>query len=148
MNTPIVDADYLRQLPEGTFGRKWIDTMDRAGLVPFSAGSRRQQLHDGVHVLAGYQTDPLGEVEVQAFLAGAKFRALHGVMLTQMVVAVALFKPMALRMGRHFGLSMVMKQVMAAYRRGQKARLDLDRWQPEQVWELPYSEVQAMFGLS
>ena len=146
--SPIVDAHYLRQLPKGTFGRQWIDTMDAAGLMPFSSGSRRQQLHDGVHVLAGYRVDPLGEAEVQAFLTGAKFQALHGVMLSQMVVAVTLFKPMVLRMGKRLGAAEVVKHVLAAYQRGRQARLDLDCWEPEKFWELPCGEVQAMFGLS
>lgn len=142
---PIVDARYLRQLPAGTFGRQWIDTMDSAGLMPLSSGSRRQQLHDGVHVLTGYPVDPLGEAEVQAFLTGAKFQPLHGVMLSQMVVAVTLFKPMVLRVGKRLGVPEIMKHVLCAYRRGRQARLDLDSWEPEQFWELPYAEVQAMF---
>jgi len=121
--------------------------MDTAGLVPFSSGSRRQQLHDGVHVLTGYPVDPLGEAEVQAFLTGAKFQALHGLMLSQMVVAVTLFRPMVLRMGKQLSMPSVMKHVVAAYRRGQQAKLDLDKWEPEKFWELPHSEVQAMFGV-
>jgi ubiquinone biosynthesis protein Coq4 len=36
------------------------------------SGPRRQQLHDGIHVLTGYGTDPVGEAEVQAFLLGLK----------------------------------------------------------------------------
>ena len=145
--SPIVDVQYLRQLPAGTFGRQWIDTMDAAGLVPFSSGSRRQQLHDGVHVLTGYPVDPLGEAEVQAFLTGSKFQLLHGVMLSQMVVAVTLFKPMVLRVGKRLRAPEIVKHVMMAYRRGRQARLDLDQWEPEKVWELPYGEVQAMFGI-
>jgi len=143
--SPIVDARYLRQLPVGTFGRQWIDTLDTAGLMPLSSGSRRQQLHDGVHVLTGYPVDPLGEAEVQAFLTGARFQPLHGVMLSQMVVAVTLFKPMVLRLGKRLGAPEIVKHVVAAYCRGQQAKLGLDSWEPEKFWELPYGEVQAMF---
>ena len=87
---PIVDLGYLRwpsgpvlrpSLPTGTFGRAWADHLDDAGLAPLDYGPRRQQLHDGIHVLTGYGTDPLGEAEVQAFLLGAKFRLIHGALM-------------------------------------------------------------------
>lgn len=145
----LVDSDYLRQLPPGTFGRVWISTMDAAGLSPFTTGPRRQQLHDGIHVLTGYHPDPLGEAEVQAFLLGTKFRVFHAVILSQMMLAVALFRPVARRVGQgygqRFGIVDFVRHVMKAYRRGRKADLDPDRWQPETMWELPYEEVQAIF---
>ncbi|MEO1636473.1 MAG: hypothetical protein AAFS04_15480 [Cyanobacteria bacterium J06631_9] len=147
----IVDSDYLRQLPPGTFGRVWISTMDAAGLSPFTTGPRRQQLHDGIHVLTGYNPDPLGEAEVQAFLLGAKFRVFHGVILSQMILAVGLFKPVARRVGQGygqaFGLPELAKHVVRAYKRGRMAKLDPDRWQPETMWELPFEEVQAIFNV-
>lgn len=149
---PIVDPLYLRQLPLGTFGRTWIDKMDEAGLSPFLTGPRRQQLHDGIHVLTGYKTDPLGEAEVQAFLLGAKFRVFHGVILSQMLLAVALLKPVARRVGQgygeNFGVTKLMGHMVQAYRRGRQSQIDPDRWEPEKVWELPCGEVQAMFGVA
>lgn len=96
----IVNAADLRHLPAGTFGRTWIDTLDAAGLAPLTNGPRRQQLHDGIHVLTGYGTDPLGEAQVQAFLMGTKFRLFHGIVLSPMVIAVALFKPIAQHVGQ------------------------------------------------
>ena len=149
---PIVDPLYLRQLPLGTFGRTWIDKMDEAGLSPFLTGPRRQQLHDGIHVLTGYKTDPLGEAEVQAFLLGAKFRVFHGVILSQMLLAVALLKPVARRVGQgygeNFGVTKLMGHMVQAYRRGRQSQIDPDRWEPEKVWELSCGEVQAMFGVA
>jgi len=47
---PFVDLLTLRQIPSGTLGRAWADALDRAQLMPFTGGSRRKQLHDGVHV--------------------------------------------------------------------------------------------------
>lgn len=149
---PIVDADYLRQLPLGTFGRTWIDTMDEAGLSPFLTGPRRQQLHDGIHVLTGYRTDPLGEAEVQAFLLGAKFRVFHGVIFSQMLLAMALVKPVARRVGQdyggRFGVRKLFSHVVQAYYRGKQAQIDPDKWEPEKVWERPCSEVREMFGVA
>ncbi|MEH2150743.1 Coq4 family protein, partial [Nostoc sp.] len=69
----IVEIEKLRFLPTGTFGRTWADFLNENNLKPFTTGSRRKQLHDGVHVLTGYGTDFIGEAEVQAFLLGTKF---------------------------------------------------------------------------
>jgi ubiquinone biosynthesis protein Coq4 len=64
---PIVEIEKLRSLPSGTFGRTWADFLDAHHLPPMTTGPRRKQLHDGVHVLTSYGTDPIGEAKVQAF---------------------------------------------------------------------------------
>ncbi|MEO0397069.1 MAG: hypothetical protein AAF243_13940 [Cyanobacteria bacterium P01_A01_bin.137] len=145
--SPIVDAVYLRHLPEGTFGRAWIDALDMAELAPMSDGSRRQQLHDGVHTLTGYGTDLLGEAQVQAFLMGAKFRLFHGVLLSQMLFAVALSQPVARRGRQSDGLNakLMLHHLNQAYRRGRRSQFDPDRWQPEKLWHLPLVDVKAIF---
>ncbi|HEY9750265.1 MAG TPA: hypothetical protein V6C63_16390, partial [Allocoleopsis sp.] len=50
----IVNLVILRSLPAGTFGRAWADFLDQHGLSPLTTGSRRKQLHNGIHVLTGY----------------------------------------------------------------------------------------------
>ncbi|MDJ1177614.1 hypothetical protein PJF56_01935 [Roseofilum sp. BLCC_M91] len=54
---PVVEMDYLRSLPPDRFGYAWAKHLDDHNLKPFLEGLRRQQLHDGVHVLTGYNTD-------------------------------------------------------------------------------------------
>ena len=144
---PIVDAAYLRHLPAGTFGRTWIDTLNMDGLAPLFSGPGRQQLHDGIHVLTGYGTERLGEAHVQAFLVGTKFRLFHGVILGQIVLAVALVKPIARRVGQGdgFTVQILMEHLHQAYMRGSKSRLDPDCWQPEHLWHLPLAIVRTMF---
>lgn len=144
---PIVNAAYLRQLPLGTFGRTWIDTLDGAGLAPLDRGPRRQQLHDGIHVLTGYGTDPLGEAQVQAFLMGAKFRLIHGIVLSPMVIAVTLSKSVARHVGQsdQFTVRTMLHDLKQAYQRGRRSQLDPDRWQPENLWHLPLADVKIMF---
>ncbi|MEO1180205.1 MAG: hypothetical protein AAFX51_04970 [Cyanobacteria bacterium J06636_28] len=147
--SPIVDALYLRHLPKGTFGRTWIDTLDTAELAPMSRGSRRQQLHDGIHTLTGYGTDLLGEAQVQAFLMGAKFRLFHGVLLGQMLFAVALCQPVAHKGSQSHGLDvkLMLHHLKQAYWRGRRSRFDPDRWQPENLWHLALIDVRAMFKI-
>jgi ubiquinone biosynthesis protein COQ4 len=85
---PLLDGrrDRLRQLPEGTVGRTYVDFMEREGLtaqglVDESVLRDRQyfddtlnwysnwlrDIHDMFHVLTGYGRDALGEASLLAF---------------------------------------------------------------------------------
>lgn len=86
----LTDRERLRALPVGTLGHHYIAWADRTGIYPegliemarelgvFAADAdedvayleRRQQvLHDLYHILAGYQTDPAGELALLHFSA-------------------------------------------------------------------------------
>jgi len=141
---PIVAMDHLRSLPPGTLGHAWAAHLDANGLQPFVQGPRRQQLHDGVHVLTGYGTDPLGEAEVQAFLLGAKFRLVHVI-----VGLGALRGIQRQRQQQILSLSHeeVQSRLLTAYRRGCNSHFDPDTWQPEDLWERSLAEVQTDFSI-
>lgn len=140
----IVDIKALHQLPVGTFGRLWADTLDTHQLKPLTAGPRRQQLHDGLHVLTGYGVDPIGEAEVQAFLLGAKFRLVH------LIIGFGLLNAVARQMQQpkdKLSRQNVGKRLRQAYYRGHHSHFDPDTWQPEQLWHQPVEQVRAQFGL-
>lgn len=140
-NVPqIVNIEYLQQLPKGTFGRSVADFYQQNNLQPFTTGPRRKQLHDCVHVLTGYGSDPIGEVEVQAFLLGAKFHPL------QLLLGFGLLRIVHRRV-MNFPLTHAefRQRLQAAYQRGQTSHLNVDAWQPETLWQLPLNQVQAMF---
>jgi ubiquinone biosynthesis protein COQ4 len=139
---PLVELDKLRSLPPHTLGRAWADALDRAQLAPLTTGPRRKQLHDGIHVLTGYGTDAIGEVEVQAFLLGAKFRGVH------LVLGLGLMR-LVLRQAEQSGLSgqQVGARLWNAYQRGDRSSFDADTWHPEHQWHLPLAQVQAQFHL-
>jgi ubiquinone biosynthesis protein Coq4 len=145
LSTPaIVDLTYLRSLPPGSFGRAWADHLDNAGLEPLDYGPRRQQLHDGLHVLTGYGTDPLGEGEVQAFLLGIQLRPIHGLLLLGVL--------RGLRQQRRMGdlpLSppLLRQRLRQAYERGKRSRLNPNTWQPEALWTEPLADVRHRFHL-
>lgn len=82
------DHDTLKQLPEGTVGRFYVDFMEREGLsaagleaeyAKFTVagsryedgidryGDRQRDTHDMLHILTGYGRDALGEQCVLAF---------------------------------------------------------------------------------
>ena len=144
-NVPtIVNLAVLRSLPIGTFGRAWADFLDQHGLSPLTTGSRRKQLHDGIHVLTGYSSDPIGEAEVQAFLLGTKFST------TNLLIGLGLLRVLYQQLPKNQTPKfnhMPWERLQQAYQRGQRSRLDPDTWQPELLWQLPLAQVQALFGL-
>ena len=129
---PIVDIEKLRTLPPDTFGRTWTDFLDAHNLKPFTTGSRRKQLHDGVHVLTGYGTHPIGEAEVQAFLLGAKFSPMN--LFLGLLLLRGIYKQHhRAKNPPHFSWDSLWK----AYQRGSDSRFDPDTCQPEWLWVLP-----------
>jgi ubiquinone biosynthesis protein COQ4 len=76
-----IDLDALRAMPEGTLGRAFAKYFDDNKIQPFESPyevrnavdylvKRYRETHDLVHVLTGYGTDALGEMELQAFALG------------------------------------------------------------------------------
>ena len=141
---PIVEIDDLRSLPPDSLGRAWVNHLVEHDLEPFDHAPRRQQLHDGVHVLTGYGTDLIGEAEVQAFLLGAKWRLAHVLLLAGLLRGLARRSVNANALSHGEGRS----RLKTAYHRGQQSGFDPDTWQPERLWELPLVEVRSRLGIS
>jgi ubiquinone biosynthesis protein COQ4 len=133
---PIIQIEKLRQLPIGTFGRSLADFLDQHNLQPFTTGPRRKQLHDAVHVITGYGTDPIGEAEVQAFLLGSKLRIGH------LLIGVGLLRIIH-KQNRSLNISW--NDLWRAYQRGRNSQLNVGTWQPELLWEMPLTQVQEFY---
>ncbi|MFQ4143741.1 Coq4 family protein [Chlorogloeopsis sp. ULAP02] len=141
LNVPqVVRIEKLRSLPVGSFGRTWADFLDENNIAPFTTGPRRKQLHDGVHILTGYGTDPIGEAEVQAFLLGAKFR------LANLLLGLGLLRMIHRQVDKQQKFNW--QRLWQAYQRGFNSHFDPDSWQPELLWHLPLKDVQAMFAIN
>jgi ubiquinone biosynthesis protein COQ4 len=142
LNVPqVVNIEQLRSLPAGTFGRTLANFITEKQLIPFTSGPRRKQLHDSVHILTGYGTDPIGEAEVQAFLLGAKFHLFH------ILISLGLLRMIRAQMKQNSAnLSpQVRSRLIQAYQRGCNSSFDVDNWQLETMWEWPVERVQAFF---
>jgi len=146
-----IDLDALAALPEGTLGHAYAKFLRSHGLTPevfdgAPAGihdpqrsyvvQRMRQTHDLWHVVTGCETDPAGEVALQAFTfsqtrsPGSAFLAVFG----------------ALRRVREQRDVGVLRDVVKLYRNGRRAtRLPTFAW--EDHWETPLAEVRAMLGL-
>jgi len=136
---PLVHLEELRQLPPGTLGRSLADHLDENHLQPFTTGPRRKQLHDLVHVLTGYDTSPIGEAEVQAFLLGATFHFTH--ILLGLGTVRLIYRQMP-------QCPEVWERLWRAYQRGKASSYGGDRGYLETQWERPLTEVQALFHIS
>jgi ubiquinone biosynthesis protein Coq4 len=138
---PIVDFNQIKDLPAGTLGHGLVEHLQEHHLEPFTSGPRRKQLHDLVHVLAGYGTDLVGELEVQAFLLGCK------VHLAQIVFTVGILRLLLCHSMPQLDRS-IWERFWTAYQRGQHSQFDIDLWCPETEWHLPLQQIQAKWGLT
>jgi ubiquinone biosynthesis protein COQ4 len=140
INVPqIVELEQLRTLSPNSFGYQVAAFFDRHQLIPFTTGPRRKQLHDSVHVLTGYGTDPIGEAEVQAFLLGAKFH------LAQVILGLGLLRIIYKHSSPHPAL--VWNRLLKAYWRGQASQFDIDAWHPETQWQWEIEQVRSRAGI-
>lgn len=143
---PLVVMDQLRHLSPGSFGHTLAAFLTQHQLEVLDRGPRRLQLHDCVHVLTGYGVDPLGEVEVQAFLLGSKFRLAHvliGIGLLRMLWPHQADWPEA---SRH-SWAMVRDRLWQAYQRGSHSSFDLGRWQPEHQWDWTLEQLRSAYQI-
>ncbi|BAY21878.1 hypothetical protein NIES2100_16360 [Calothrix sp. NIES-2100] len=135
----IVYIEKLRSLPQGTFGKAWADLLEQNNLKPFTTGPRRKQLHDGIHLVTGYGTDLIGEAEVQAFLLGSKFT------LINFMLGLGLLR--IIHKNQNYRQHLSWDRLWQAYQKGYHSQLDPDKWQPELLWHLPLTDVQALFAI-
>jgi ubiquinone biosynthesis protein COQ4 len=144
-----VDLDALAQLPEGTLGHAYATFMRAHGLTPdvFDGRppdvrddraafviQRMRQTHDLWHVVTNAETDPAGEVALQAFTY-AQVRAPSSGILALLGML------RSLRYTRD-----VVRDVRELYRLGRDAEpLVLFPW--EDHWATPISDVRRMLKL-
>jgi ubiquinone biosynthesis protein COQ4 len=99
--------------------------------------TRLRESHDVVHVVTGYGTDDIGEIELQWFSLGNT----PGWAPLPFIVFIASF--FMGRMRKYGGLWPVLKRVIAAYRRGKRSRI-LAGVVWEDYWHMPLRDVQAL----
>lgn len=138
-----IDLTALAQLPEGTLGRAFARYFEANGIKPFESPYEvrndtdflvkwYRETHDLHHVLTGYGTDALGEMELQAFMAGNL-----GLRTSVLILGFAAVL-------RPHGLPPIWRysdRLKAAYERGRKAER-LIRARYEQLFETPVEVVR------
>lgn len=142
-----LDLAALAALPDGTLGRAFVDYFRRNGIEPFVTAfpirsdvdylsKRYRETHDLFHVVTGYGTDELGEMELQAFVRGNL-----GLQQTLMIVAYGGWR--RLRLEGVVSLGDYLGRLRAAWWRGRRSRELLSvPW--ETLWARPLAEVSAL----
>ncbi len=134
-----LDLDALEKLPVGTLGHTFARYFREQGLTPIDTLSppkndaqyiakRLRETHDFHHMVTGYTTDVMGEMELQAFTLGN----LH--LRTSLLILLQSAK--ATRMVPGLDAAQYVQRLWAAFRRGSQSRqLASFRW--EDNWATP-----------
>jgi len=141
-----LDLDALERLPEGTLGHEFARYFRDNKISPFETtlelkndidyiGKRYRETHDLLHVLTGYATDVMGEMELQAYALGNL--GIRTAVLILLVGTLGHLKAPQSGVGRPEYL----RRVRAAYHRGRASPLFLDFWF-EHHWETPVATLR------
>lgn len=142
-----LDLGALEHLPEGSLGHAYARYYHDNKISPFATtleikndidfiSKRYRETHDLFHLVTGYRTDVIGEIELQAYVLGNL-----GIRSAALIVLLGTLGQIK---GRESGVDMSVyaRRVWAAYRRGRASPLFLDYWF-EHNWETPVSAVSA-----
>jgi ubiquinone biosynthesis protein COQ4 len=148
LNTKTVSLGELAALPDQSLGRAYAAYFAQNEIIPFDppqlpvstaqdyVATRLRETHDVFHVVTGYGTDDIGELELQWFNFGNLGRG----PLPILVIVASFFMG---RMTKYGGLLAVCRRARAAYRRGRRSRtLASVVW--EDYWHMPVRELQAL----
>jgi ubiquinone biosynthesis protein COQ4 len=148
LNATTVSLATMSAYPSSSLGHAYAGYFGANGITPFDppalpvetnqdyVATRLREVHDVIHVVTGYGTDELGELELQWFNLGN-----HGWGPLPFIVFVASF--FMGMMKKYGGLWRVWKKARAAYRRGKHSRsLTSVIW--EDYWHMPLRDVQTL----
>jgi ubiquinone biosynthesis protein COQ4 len=148
LNATTVSLATMFAYPTKSLGYSYAAYFDQNAITPFDppklgvntteeyVATRLREAHDVFHVVTGYGTDDIGELELQWFNFGNL-----GWGPLPILVLVASF--LTGRMSKYGGLWAVCRRARAAYRRGRRSRtLASVFW--EDHWHMPIRELQAL----
>jgi ubiquinone biosynthesis protein COQ4 len=148
LDASTVSLATMSVFPPRSLGYAYSVYFDDHEITPFGAATlpvetdedyvatRLREAHDVFHIVTGYGTDDIGELELQWF----NFGNLGWGPLPILVIVASLFMG---RMSKYGGLWTVCKRARAAYRRGRRSRSLMSVvW--EDYWWMPVREVRAL----
>ena len=141
-----LDLGALAALPAGTLGRELVRYFEANGFPPFATdqdlldeldylSKRYRETHDCYHVVTGYTTDDLGEMELQAFVMG------NLGISSPWVITVFGYLPVAVLQHR-MGPTSYVRLLRAAWERGRRARPFLE-FPFEERWAARVDDLRA-----
>jgi ubiquinone biosynthesis protein COQ4 len=148
INAKTVSLATMAAFPEQSLGHAYAAYFEANEITPFDppqlpattaqdyVAARLREAHDVFHIVTGYGTDDIGELELQWFNLGN----LGWGPLPFLVIVASFFMG---RMTRYGGLWAVCERARAAYRRGRRSRaLASIVW--EDYWHMPLRDLQAL----
>lgn len=135
-----LSVEALEKLPPGTFGHAFARYYREKGLQPIETltppkndaeylAKRLRETHDFIHLMTGYDTDVMGEMEVQAFSLGN----LH--LRTSLIILLNTAREVSQHIP-DFDAAVYVRRLWAAFRRGADSRQFASfRW--EDHWATP-----------
>jgi ubiquinone biosynthesis protein COQ4 len=145
-----LDLAALQRMPEGTLGKALGHYYKDNGITPFVSSypvrndveylaKRYREVHDTLHIITGYGTDAISELELQAFVAG-NLGLRHPVLI---LALTAVFMPLGMPpVWRYFD------KLRAAYRRGQQSQDVALKPRYEYYWSMTVDEVRRIVGVA
>lgn len=142
-----LDLGALERLPGGTLGHEFARYFRDNKISPFETtfeikndidfiSKRYRETHDLLHVLTGYGTDVVGEMELQAYALGNL-----GIRTAVLILLVGTFGQLKDRQSG-VELSVYLRRLRAAYHRGRASQQFLGFWF-EHHWETPVATLSA-----
>jgi ubiquinone biosynthesis protein COQ4 len=142
-----LDLAALERLPEGTLGHGFARYFRDNKISPFETtlelkndidyiGKRYRETHDLLHVLTGYATDVMGEMELQAYALGNL-----GIRTAAFILLLSSFEFLKVPQSG-VGRSEYLRRLWAAYHRGRASQQFLG-FRFEDHWETPVATLSA-----
>lgn len=143
--------DDLAKLPDGTLGNVYAREMKARGFDPYFYKKVPvvddisylkmlwRSTHDIYHVVTGFDTNPIGEIGLQAFVLAQTPIPISVMLVSFGMVMISIYQPTKFKD--------LMTEIARGYRLGSHTpgKLIAQRW--DQFWDVPVSEIRANLGM-
>ncbi|WP_427162279.1 Coq4 family protein [Aliinostoc sp. HNIBRCY26] len=147
-----LDLDELANFPEGTLGHIYAREMKARGFDPdfykkvpvVDDISYLKMLwrstHDIYHVVAGFDTDVIGEIGLQAFVLAQTPIPISVMLVSFGMVMISLYQPTK--------FNDLMTEIARGYRLGSQTQGKLIAQKWDQFWDVQVSKIRASLGMT
>ncbi|MBD2520908.1 Coq4 family protein [Nostoc sp. FACHB-133] len=146
------NLDDLGKLPEGTLGHVYAREMKARGFDPYFYKKVAvvddisylkmlwRSTHDIYHVVAGFDTNGIGEIGLQAFFLAQTPIPISVMLLSFGMVMISLYQPN--------NFKALMTEISRGYRVGSHTpgKLIAQKW--DQLWDVQVSEIRERLGVN
>ncbi|MBE8987460.1 Coq4 family protein [Nostoc sp. LEGE 12450] len=146
------NLDDLAKLPEGTLGHVYAREMKAKGFDPYFYKKVPvvddisylkmlwRSTHDIYHVVAGFDTNGIGEIGLQAFFLAQTPIPISVMLLSFGMVIISLYQPT--------NFKALMTEISRGYRVGSHTpgKLIAQKW--DQLWDVQVSEIREHLGMN